>query len=87
MIKKISLRHYNLLISKNVVTHNTKFICEKCMEKINLSMQGTESNTEHIFSDNQIETLELALRSYNLGNEISKLIKLDVAQLHDITSK
>ena len=57
------------------------------MEKINLSMQGTESNTEHIFSDNQIETSELALRSYNLGNEISKLIKLDVAQLHDITSK
>ena len=27
---------------------------------------------EHVFSDNQIETLELALRSYNLGNEISK---------------
>ena len=29
----------------------------------------------------------LALRSYNLGNEISKLIKSDVAQLHNIASK
>ena len=67
-----------------MLLHTTKFICEKCMEKINLSMQGTESNTEHIFSDNQIETSELALRSYNLGNEISKLIKLDIAQLHNI---
>ena len=57
------------------------------MEKINPSMQGTESNIEHVFSDNQIETSELALRSYNLGNEISKLIKSDVAQLHNIASK
>ena len=85
--KKTSLCHYNLLISKNVITHNTKFICEKCMEKINPSMQETESNTEHVFLDNQIETSELALRSYNLGNEISKLIKSDVAQLHNIASK
>ena len=57
------------------------------MEKINPSMQGAEYNTEHVFSDNQIETSELALRSYNLGNEISKLIKSDVAQLHNIASK
>ena len=43
------------------------------MEKINPSMQGTESNTEHVFSDNQIETSELAFRSYNLGNEFGML--------------
>ena len=51
--KKISLCHYNLLISKKVITHHTKFICEKFMEKINPSMQGTETNTEHIFLDNK----------------------------------
>ena len=50
-------------------------------------MQGTECNTEQVFSDNQIETSEVALRSYNLGNEIGKLIKSDVARLHNIASK
>ena len=38
--KKISLRHYNLLISKNVITHNTKFICEKCKGKIKHQCKG-----------------------------------------------
>ena len=85
--KKTSLGHYNLLISENVITHGTNFICEKCMEKLNPSMQGTEFITEYEFSDNEIETSELASRSYSLGNEISKLIKSDVAQLHNITSK
>ena len=57
------------------------------MEKVNPSMQGSEPSTEHVFSDNHIETSELSLRSCNLGNEISKLIKWDVTQLHNIASK